>query len=213
MNYSCKIFHTQIRYWLHLHRKPNGWKSNYLRDDTHIDVHKNCSVFKTPYPLVHYVQNSPPPWTWKSNLRRTLPPPPRIQMITNQLKENIIQGWLWYVIRSVLQVGFRFLYELINLVWLFFDFFSFRWSLTTFFFVALYSCACSCPKISQNFFVCNYSHFWYSFCNQLVLFARLENVSKPWNNSRTVQVKERNQNKSKTKSRHIQIDEGFYCSI
>ena len=141
------------------------------------------------------------------------PPPPRIQMITNQLKENILQGWLWYVIRSVLQVGFRFLYELINLVWLFFDFFSFRWSLTTFFFVALYSCACSCPKISQNFFVCNYSHFWYSFCNQPVLFARLENVSKPWNNSRTVQVKERNQNKSKTKSRHIQIDEGFYCSI
>ena len=29
----------------------------------------------------------------------------------------------------------------------------------------------------------------------------LHNLSKPWNNSRTVQVNERNQSKSKTKSR------------
>ena len=31
-----------------------------------------------------------------------------LQMITNQLKENIIRWWLLYVIRSFLQVGFRF---------------------------------------------------------------------------------------------------------
>ena len=30
---------------------------------------------------------------------------------------------------------------------------------------------------------------------------------------RTVQVNESNQNKNKTKSRHIQIDHTFYCSI
>ena len=126
-------------------------------------------------------------------------------------KHNLRMTVICYQVRPSGWLSFSV--SIINLVWLFFDFFSFRWSLTIFFFVALYSCACSCPKISQNFFVCNYSHFWYSFCNQPVLFARLENVSKPWNNSRTVQVKERNQNKSKTKSRHIQIDEGFYCSI
>ena len=49
-------------------------------------------------------------------------------MITNQLKENIIQGCLLYVIRSFLQVGFRFQYQLINLVWHSIDFFSFSWS-------------------------------------------------------------------------------------
>ena len=42
-----------------------------------------------------------------------------------------------------------------------------------------------------------------------VLFAKLENL----NNNRTVHVNERNQNGNKTKSRHIQIDHVFYCSI
>ena len=37
--------------------------------------------------------------------------------------------------------------------------------------------------------------------------------NKLWNNNRTMHVNERNQNKSKTKSRHIQIDHAFYCSI
>ena len=35
-----------------------------------------------------------------------------LQMIANQLKGNIILGWLLYVIRSFLQVGFRFQYQL-----------------------------------------------------------------------------------------------------
>ena len=73
-------------------------------------------------------------------------------MITNQFKGNIIQRWLSYVIRSFLQVGFRFQYQLINFVWLLFDFFSFSWSFNICFSVALYSCVCSCPKISQNVF-------------------------------------------------------------
>ena len=78
--------------------------------------------------------------------------PPRLQMITSQLKGNIIQGWLIYIIRFFLQVGFRFQYQLINLAWLSFDFFSFSWSLLISFLVALYSCVCSCPKTSRNAF-------------------------------------------------------------
>ena len=57
------------------------------------------------------------------------------------------------------------------------------------------------------------SHFQYSFCNQPVLFAQLENVNKFWDNNCTVCVNKRNQNKCKTKSRNIQIDHGFFCSI
>ena len=83
------------------------------------------------------------------------------QMITNQLKVNIIQGWLLYVIRSFLQVGFRFQYQLIDLFWLSIDFFciylkqissKLNWTRTMHFFVALYSCVWSCPKISRNAF-------------------------------------------------------------
>ena len=66
----------------------------------------------------------PPPWPWTSNFKRT----PLLQMITNQLKENIIQGWVLYVIRSFLQVDFCSQYQLINLVWLSTDFFLFSWS-------------------------------------------------------------------------------------
>ena len=51
-----------------------------------------------------------------------------------------------------LQVGFRFQYQIINLVWLSFDFFSFSWSLPICFLLDLYSCVCSCSKISRNVF-------------------------------------------------------------
>ena len=58
----------------------------------------------------------------------------------------------YMLIRPFLQVGFRFQYQLINLVWLSSDFFSPSWSLTICFFVALYYCMRSCPEISQNIF-------------------------------------------------------------
>ena len=54
--------------------------------------------------------------------------PPSLQMITNQLKGSIIQGWLVHVIWSFLQVGSRFQYQLIILIWLSIDFFSFNQS-------------------------------------------------------------------------------------
>ena len=120
-----------------------------LRDDTS-DVHENCPIFRTPQPPCPSKSNIlPPPLPWTSNFKRTLHP---LYMLTNQLKENIIQGWLLYVIKSFLQVGFCFQYQLINLAWLSFGFFSFSWSLIICFFVALYSCVCSCPKIPQNVF-------------------------------------------------------------
>ena len=70
----------------------------------------------------------------------------------------------------------------------------------------LYTLVCAIvQKYNEMSFVNNYSHFQDSFCNQPVLFAQFENVNKPLNNHRTVDVNERNQNKNKTKSRHIQI--------
>ena len=59
----------------------------------------------------------------------------------------------------------------------------------------------------------NYAHFQYSFFNQLVLFAQVENVNKLWNNKHTVHVNKLNQNQNKTNSCHIQIDPAFYCSV
>ena len=46
-----------------------------------------------------------------------------------------------------------------------------------------------------------------------VLFAQLENVNTLWNNNCTVHLNQRNQIKSKTKPRHIQIDHALYFSI
>ena len=51
----------------------------------------------------------------------------------------------------------------------------------------------------------NYSHFLYSFCNQPVLFAQLENVNELCNNNGIMPVNERFKNKNK--SCHIQIDD------
>ena len=108
---------------------------------------------RLPLPCPSTSKIPPPCWPWMSNFKRKTPPPSSpLQMITNELKEYIIQGWLLYVIRSFFQVSFRFQYQLINLVWLSFDFFSFSWYLTICLFVTLYPCVCSCPKTSRNVF-------------------------------------------------------------
>ena len=108
------------------------------------------SRFQGSHPLVHLRPKfchlldfgRTPNFKWTSPL----------QMITNQLKDNIIQVWLLYVIKSFLQVDFRIHYQLINLVWLSFLFFSFNLSITICFWWILYSCVCSCPKLSRNVF-------------------------------------------------------------
>ena len=129
---------------------------------------------RSPTPLVHLCPKFFHPLDFGRPIQR-IPP---LQMITSQLKENIIQGWLLYVIRSFLQVGFRFQYQLINLVWLSFDFFSFSWSLTICFFVALYSCLCSCPKISRNIFYLQLFTFLVLILQSTCFFfSQLENVN------------------------------------
>ena len=80
-------------------------------------------------------------------------------MITNQLKENIIQGWLLHIIRSFLQVSFRLQHQFINLAWISFD-------------------ICSSPQTTflwfcthEMSFYYNYSHFQYAFCSQPVFIC------------------------------------------
>ena len=66
-------------------------------------------------------------------------------------------------------------------------------------------------KYHKMSFIYSYSHFQDSFFNQHVLFALRENANKLWNKNRILHVNE--QNKSKTKSRHIQTDHALYYSI
>ena len=107
------------------------------------EVHENCPICKTPTPLVHLRPKFFHPLDLGRPISNELPYPNDKQSI----KRNIIEGWLLYVIRSFLKVGFRFQYQIINLTWLSFDVFWFSWSLTVCFFVSLYSFVCGCPKI------------------------------------------------------------------
>ena len=80
---------------------------------------KIVQYLRPPTLLSSYVQNSYTPLTLDVQFQ-TNPPPPSslpLQMITSQLKEDIIQRLLLYVIRSFLHVGFGSQYKLINLVW------------------------------------------------------------------------------------------------
>ena len=92
------------------------------------DIHVLLSNFQDPPPhLPSFVQTFSTPLTLDFQFQRK---PLPLQMITNQLKENIIQGWLLYIIRFFLQFGFCSQYQLINLVWLSIEFFPFSWSQT-----------------------------------------------------------------------------------
>ena len=140
------------------------------------------------HPLSINVQNSSNPLTLDVQFQRNPP-----LMITNQLKENIIQGWLLYVIESFLEVGFRFQYQLINLAWLSFDFFSFSWSLTFYFLVSGFILLCvQLSKISRNVF-----NLWlFSFLGLILqwtcFISTTWKLKKLWNNNRTVYLKQRN---------------------
>ena len=166
-----------------------------IRDDTHTASIKIVQLYD---PLL---RPSPPPCPSKSKIlllpsfwtfNFKLPFPLPFLKTTNQLKENIVQRWLLYVTRSFLHVGFCFQYQLINLIWLCFDFFPFSWSLTICF-PWLHALVCAVVQKNRKvFFIYNYSSFYYSFCNQSVLFAQLENVNKLRKN-RTVHASEQNQ--------------------
>ena len=117
-------------------KRNEKWLSSF-RDDTHMTFMKIVQFSRPPTSLVHPRQKLFHPLQFGRQISSELTTSPHLQMITIKLKENILQGWLLYVIRSFLEVGFRFYYQPINLVWLSFDFFSFNYSLTISFFVAL----------------------------------------------------------------------------
>ena len=97
-----------------------------------------------------------------------------------------------------------------------FDFFSCSWSLTICF---SYGFILLCVKLSKNITKCLLFIIIHIFSThfEINLFYlhnfNIENVNKLWSNNSTVHVNTRNQNKNKTKLRHIQIDLAFYCSI
>ena len=112
-----------------LEKNSNNWKiilkivMRHLQGWYTYKVHENCPIFKAHYHLCPSTSKILPlPWPRTSNFKWS----PPLQIITNQLKENIIQGWLLYVIRSFFQVHFHFQHQLINLVLLSFDFFPFN---------------------------------------------------------------------------------------
>ena len=126
--------------WIYVHRA--GWLNDLIQHNLvssfkptglckgwyTYDVHENCPIFKTPLlhpPCPATSKILPTPWPWTSNFKRN---PLPLQMITKQLKRNVILGWLLYVIRSFLQFGFPFQYQLINFVRLSIDFVLFSWS-------------------------------------------------------------------------------------
>ena len=90
-----------------------------LKDDTHMTSIKIVQFSRPPTLLFIYVQNSSSPLIVEVQFQ-TNPSSP-LQVVTNQLKANIIQEWPLYVTSSFPQVGFRFQCQFINLVWLSFS--------------------------------------------------------------------------------------------
>ena len=64
---------------------------NYFRDDRHVTSMKISNFQDAKPPLSIYIQNSFTPLTLDVQFQTNLPPSLPPQMITNQLKENIIQ--------------------------------------------------------------------------------------------------------------------------
>ena len=65
-------------------------------------------------------------------------------------------------------------------------------------------------KSNEMFFIYNYLHFEYSFSNQPVLFAQLENLNKLCNKNRTVHVNEQNNDLAHKQCNGI-IKRSLYC--
>ena len=146
---------------------------------------KTVKFLRPLTPLVHPRPKFFPPFDlWRSISKK----PPR-QMITNQEKENIIQGWLLFVLRSFFLAVFCFQYQLINFDWLYFDSISDFWWLYTLLCIVA-------QKYHKFFFTYSYSHFSTHFAINLFY---LHNTPCMWTN--------------KIKSRQIQIDHEFYCWI
>ena len=126
-------------------------------------------------------------------------------MVTSQLKENITQGWLLYVIRSFLQVRFRF--SINSLLWSDFLLNSFHLaevSLSALFRDFILFCVQLSKKKHEILLFIIINNFSTQFAVNLFHLHNLKNNS-------TTHVNERNQDKNVT--RHIQMDRAFSCSI
>ena len=110
-----------------------------------------------------------------------------LPMITNKLKENKLQGWILYV-GPYLRSAFVFIINsLILSDFLLTSFHLAEASLSAF--LWLYTLGCAfVQKYHEMFFIYNYWHYDYWFCNQPVFISQLENVNKLWNNNSTVHV-------------------------
>ena len=182
------------------------------------DVHKNCLIFKTPHPLVQLRLNFLHPLDLGCPISNESSTPNDNQSI--KIKHNprmnityYISGKIYYI--SAPSFSSAFVFSINSLIlprFLLTSFHLAEASLSAFSWLYTLVCAVA-QKYYEMPFIYNYSHFQYSFCNQPVLFAQLENVHKLWNRNRTEHMNERNQNKSKTKSRHIQINHVFYWLI
>ena len=118
-------------------------------------IHENSFIFKTPHPPCPSTSKIlGPPWRWTSNFKQTSPSSSPLQMITNKLKENIIQGWLWgSSLRST------FVFSISSLILPGFPLISFHLAeaLLLAFFVALYSAFFR--KYHEMSFIYKYLHF------------------------------------------------------
>ena len=160
--------------------------------------------------IVEFSRPPPPPpcpftskilprlFSWKSNFRR----PPPFQITTNQLEQKMVGSDFVFNINLLILLGFLLTsFHLAEASLLF----SFSWFSTLVYTVI--------QKYHEMSFIYAYTHFSTHFAINLFYLQELENVNKPWNNNRTEHVIKRNKSKNKTKSRHIQIDHAFYCSI
>ena len=159
-------------------------------------VHEHCPIFKTPHPPCPSTSKILPPlWPWMCNFKWTTP----LQIITSQLKENIIQGWLLYAIKSFLQVGYRFQYQFIILSG--FPLTSLHLSEASLFaFLWLHTLVCAVVQRSK----CLLFIIIYSFSTQFAInLFYLQNVNKLWKNNHTCMW--RNKIKTKTKPSHAKF--------
>ena len=98
------------------------------------DVNENCPIFKSPplHPCPATSNILPTPWSWTSNstplildvqFQTNLPSPFENQSIKRKLNPTLT--FLSYQVFTSGRLSFP--YQLINLVWLSSDFFSFNW--------------------------------------------------------------------------------------
>ena len=140
----------------------------------HIWRPRKLSYFKDPsLPLSIYFQNPCTPWPWTSNFKRKS----SLQMITNQLKENIIQG-------SDLSLRLVFVFNTNSLILSGSPLTSFHLaeaSLSVFSW--LYTLVCPVvQKYHDMLFIYNYSFFTF-----LVLVLQSTNICTTWKRKQTME--------------------------